>query len=200
MKQTLTNHSVKIPGDYWDIHCRGRQTLEYEVPWITPESVFRLDELVTKDMDVLEYGVGGSTLFFARRARSVVSFDNQPKWIGRVVSKVAWEGIDNVQITHIKDYEQFMKEFPDKKFNCVLIDSKRKFLNRDLILHECVGALKHQSIIVLDNYANRKMFPKTYCLRGESLFEYLELTNFVEELYNHEKWDGMGTRILRSSG
>ena len=197
LQTRLTNHNVRIPHGYWATHSTGRMTLEYEVPWTTPESVFRLNELITKDIDVLEFGSGGSTLFFANRARSVVSFDNQLGWIEKVVEKT--EGMSNVQITHIKDKEQFMETFPRKRFDCVLIDPKRKFLSRDLILNKCIDILKSPSIIVLDNYANISMFPQTHRLHGKDLFDHLGLVDFVEELYNHKKWDGRGTRILREA-
>lgn len=200
LQTRLIDHNVEIPRGYWNTHATGRKTLDYEVPWITPESVFRLNELITKDMDVLEFGCGGSTLFFANRVKSVVSFDNQPGWIKKVVERINRQGLTNVKITYIKDQEQFIETFPCEQFDCVLVDTKRNFLNRDLILHKCIDTLKSPSIIVLDNYANLSMFPKTHGLHGKGLFDYLGLTNFVEELYDHKKWDGKGTRILIEEG
>ena len=48
--------------------------------WLIKETVRFLEENLTKDMNVFEYGSGGSTLFFAERAREVISIEHNPIW------------------------------------------------------------------------------------------------------------------------
>jgi predicted O-methyltransferase YrrM len=172
--------------------------MRYELPWITPEAVVRLNDLLSEDMHVLEYGSGGSTLFFSNRCKLVVSFDSDPLWIIKVIEKM-WSSPAykrNVEMYFIKNYEEFLNKFPDQKFNCVFIDSKRKFLNRDVMLTECLTVLAEPTIIVLDNYALRRMYPKTFNLNGQELLDYLQLDGFTEEIYDYDRWGGGGTKIL----
>ena len=49
-------------------------------PWISWPAIDFLAGHDRKDMDVFEYGSGGSTLFFAERARSVKSVEHDASW------------------------------------------------------------------------------------------------------------------------
>ena len=60
--------SVRIPENY----VSGGFAMEYEVPWMPPGAVRKLDELVRPDARVIEVGTGGSSLFFGRRAQAVL--------------------------------------------------------------------------------------------------------------------------------
>jgi len=57
-----------------------RSPLEEGIPWLTYPAVSWLRRHVTRKMSVFEYGSGGSTIFFARRAREVVSVEHDPAW------------------------------------------------------------------------------------------------------------------------
>lgn len=56
------------------------------VPWLAPDVVEYLEEIVQPDFKVLEFGAGGSTLWFAERVKQVVSIEHDPDW-QRVVQK-----------------------------------------------------------------------------------------------------------------
>lgn len=51
-----------------------------EVPWVTFAAIDYLDAFVQPDHKVFEWGSGGSTLFFAKRARHVVSIEHDEGW------------------------------------------------------------------------------------------------------------------------
>ncbi len=53
---------------------------EQELPWITYAGIDFLNRVLAPDMRVFEWGVGGSTLFFARRVRNLVSVEHDPNW------------------------------------------------------------------------------------------------------------------------
>lgn len=62
----------------------GRNPLDDERPWITFAAIRFLENVLHRGMRVFEYGMGGSTLFFAKRAGEVVSVDHDPMWMARV--------------------------------------------------------------------------------------------------------------------
>jgi hypothetical protein len=62
----------------------GRTPLDDERPWITFSATRFLEKVLHRRVRVFEYGVGGSTLFFSKRAGEVVSVDDDPAWMDRV--------------------------------------------------------------------------------------------------------------------
>jgi hypothetical protein len=58
----------------------GRNALSDGVPWMTYEAVRWLSTHVNGSTRVFEWGSGGSTLFFARHAGSVVSVEHDRGW------------------------------------------------------------------------------------------------------------------------
>ena len=43
------------------------------VPWMAPKSIEFLDKTIAKDFKMLEWGSGGSSTWFAKRAESLIS-------------------------------------------------------------------------------------------------------------------------------
>ena len=66
-----------------------------EKPWITFSSIEFLEKILTKDMIVYEYGTGGSTLFFAKRAKKVYSVEHDKEWFERVSKVIEQKGYKN---------------------------------------------------------------------------------------------------------
>jgi predicted O-methyltransferase YrrM len=61
---------------------------------------FPATELLARNLKsgarVFEYGSGGSTIYFARTAREVVSVEHEPLWYQRVEAEIARRGLTNV--------------------------------------------------------------------------------------------------------
>jgi len=65
----------------------GASPLDLELPWFSYAAIDFLAERLSPDMQVCEYGSGGSTLFFARRARQVLSIEDNQKWFELVTER-----------------------------------------------------------------------------------------------------------------
>lgn len=50
------------------------------IPWFTYPSIHFLKDILKKDMKVLEYGCGYSTLFFKDKVGDLVSIEHNPEW------------------------------------------------------------------------------------------------------------------------
>jgi hypothetical protein len=186
-----------IPEDYWKKHWKGKKTLEYEIPWIVKEAIYKLDELLTKDMDVLEFGSGGSTLFFSKRAKSVVSFEDDAKWFNKVSRIIEDKKITNIEYIFSDEVKTIDSNISDKKFHCVLIDNRRikigGIISRADILNKALPFLVSPKIIIMDNYGNNSMY---LSYTTKKIIEEGKIKNYKERMYNHEKWKGKGTKIL----
>ncbi len=68
-----------------------------ELPWITFPAIYFLEQFLTTDMKVFEYGMGGSTLFFARRVRELISVDHDLNWmesLSKITQRNKYENCD----------------------------------------------------------------------------------------------------------
>ena len=57
------------------------------IPWYTYPAIEYLEQLDFSDASVFEYGSGHSTLFWAARAKRVVSVDDDREWFQRLSEK-----------------------------------------------------------------------------------------------------------------
>lgn len=67
-------------------------------PWLTFEAIEFVEKIITKDMSVYEYGAGGSTLFFARQAKEVISTEHDSVWYNKVLEEVNNKKYNNCRI------------------------------------------------------------------------------------------------------
>lgn len=78
----------------------GRSPLDVGLPWIAFSAIRFLERYLRADMNVCEFGAGGSTRFFSRRCRSVLSIEHDARWIERVRQVLDADGAANVQLRH----------------------------------------------------------------------------------------------------
>jgi predicted O-methyltransferase YrrM len=111
---------LRYPAARW----RARRGKTPERPWIVPAAVGWLRRRIRSDWAVLEFGSGRSTVWFARRAGSVLSFEDNEYWYPRTQERLAEAGLTNVDL-RLREVEGFPKEvaeLPDASFDLVLVD------------------------------------------------------------------------------
>src|SRR5262245_18982304 len=77
---SLALHPQYIPRCVTHNLINGKTSLDLELPWFSYAAIDFLEDYLEPNMSVCEYGSGGSTLFFAKRTRSVFSIENDPRW------------------------------------------------------------------------------------------------------------------------
>jgi hypothetical protein len=78
-----------------------REPVELELPWFAYSAIDFLETYLRPEMRVFEFGSGGSTLFFARRCRSVVSIEDNARWRDIVAGKLSSRGVAHVDLRHV---------------------------------------------------------------------------------------------------
>lgn len=73
----------------------GSSPIQDEVPWITFSAIKFLEQTLTKEMVVYEFGSGGSTLFLAKKVKQVYSVEHDPKWLQTVSVAIKNKGYSN---------------------------------------------------------------------------------------------------------
>lgn len=105
MAITKQRHAKKMVKKHWTpnyVRARIRQILYQKRnphdPWLTPQAVSLLSQLLGKEDSVLEFGSGRSTTWFAQRCASVISVEHDEKYFKHIRAKSA--GYDNVNLLY----------------------------------------------------------------------------------------------------
>jgi len=106
-----------------------------------------LDRIITKDIDILETGAGASTVWLAKRAKSVLSYEHDPKWYALVVSKLREEGLQNCELIHDPLYPERGINPNFRSFDIVIIDGRGRIKSMETTCH----LLKSGGYLILDD-------------------------------------------------
>lgn len=178
MKTIITN--VPERADF----VAGNKTVEIGYPWLTPGAIMALELILTKDFTVFECGVGGSTVFYAQRVKSVISVDTNELWAKKVETRVAEFG--NTKIFLLGGTEKFL-EFIASQTECydlVSVDSDPNTTNRLVLVNALVQKVKINGWLLLDNYNE-----------WVRMFSYPGKWRIYT--YDDFNWAGQGTRLCQ---
>jgi len=135
-----------------------------------------LNAYLRPHMDLFEYGAGGSTMFFAKRVRAVVSIESDPSWHDLVARALRDAGISNCDLRlfpaeplpsdgvaggpqgdpyvaqeavgyRFEAYVRSIDEYPDRSFDLVSVDG---YARPACILH-AIPKVRPGGYLLLDN-------------------------------------------------
>lgn len=121
-----------------------------ERPWISYDAQKILDEFLTPQSRVLEYGSGMSTMWYARRCGKLFSVDHYRPWFDRISRTIAERGIGNIDYRFVDQPEAYAHAFADEEaqgFDLVMIDGGF----RDHCVRAAIACTRPGGIIYLDN-------------------------------------------------
>lgn len=141
----------------WQASLRDHVTpLGDERPWLTYGAIRFLEQTVTRDMRVFEFGAGGSSLFFAQRVSYGFSVEHDPRWQSAVQAQLKTRGLSNWTVDLIEPsanraggrspanpddyvssddshlgktyyaYASSIDRHPDESFDIVLVDGRAR--------------------------------------------------------------------------
>jgi SAM-dependent methyltransferase len=135
--------------------------LDLEIPWFSYAAIDFLDDFLRSDMNVCEYGSGGSTLFFAGRVRSVVSIEDNANWHQLVSERLRLRSIQNVRLTLCPfDFKNpagfensaYLHAIPDDRFDVIVVDGSEEWTQvRPVCFEKAESRVKPGGIIVVDD-------------------------------------------------
>ena len=119
----------------------------HELPWMNYPVVRFLEERLSDDLRVFEYGSGYSTVFYARRVRTVVSVEHDEAWLRNIRSRIPM----NARIVHCpKDIDgAYCRTVlsTGEKFDAIVIDGR----DRVHCMQQSISALTPRGIVILDD-------------------------------------------------
>ena len=185
--------TVRIPDNY----VSGGFAMEFEVPWMTPGAVHKLDELVRSDDRVIEVGTGGSTLFFSRRCRAVLGIEPSIEWADTVVTEARTRALGNVDIVAEPDPEALIKLASRLGACSVLsVDPDDGYDRDELQDILATRAGDELQVVAMDNYGARDLFTRSWDWDNDKVIASLPGSGWRGESFNDPKWRGQGTRVF----
>ncbi len=74
----------------------GNTPITSSQPWISFGALQFLKQRIRPNHEVFEYGSGGSTFYFAQRARSVVTVESHPEWHRKLTNEITSRKLSNI--------------------------------------------------------------------------------------------------------
>jgi SAM-dependent methyltransferase len=158
---SLALHPQYIPRCMTHNLINGKTPLDLELPWFSYAAIDFLEEYLDPNMSVCEYGSGGSTLFFARRTRSVFSIENDPSWFDLVSRRLQVQSCGNVTMQlHPFDfknpagfeYSAYLHAIPDGRFDVIVVDGCEEWVPvRPACFEKAEARIKPGGIVVVDD-------------------------------------------------
>jgi predicted O-methyltransferase YrrM len=135
--------------------------LDLQLPWFSYAAIDFLEGYLRDTMDVFEWGTGGSTLFFTRRCRSVVSVEDDPQWLQLVKQQIQSQQLPNSTI-HFRPYDfetpidfadsDYVKAIEGGDYDVIVIDGQDITLGeRPVCFRVAEAHVRPGGIIVVDD-------------------------------------------------
>jgi SAM-dependent methyltransferase len=135
--------------------------LDLGIPWFSYAAIDFLEDWLDSSMTVCEYGSGGSTVFFARRTKSVFSIEDNPSWYELVSQRLKAQSLTNATLRlcpfDFKNPEgfensEYLHAMPDQKFDVIVVDGSEEWTQvRPICFRRAEAHIKPGGIIVVDD-------------------------------------------------
>jgi len=176
------------------------KTLAPNRPWLTGSAIQELKKLIRPGMRVLEYGSGGSTIWFGLKGCKVLSAEHKWQWYATTWQRILKHKLEEVVCLYFRAEEQGKSVYlgADHKYHhryaraatiasavlgeepeLVLIDGRAR-----LGCIVCAAAIRPRPIIVLDD-AQRERYASSVPLLTEAGYWQ---KNVTEEGYDTHFW------------
>lgn len=141
------------------------------LPWWPTRVIPVVDAHLNSESDVVEFGSGSSTIWLARRSRSVYSMEDNPKWAQITTDRLSECGLSNATVTFAEG--EAFSSIPEDKgpFDLAVVDGSYRWKCVETVLPR----MKSGGIIYLDNAdadKDRQLYPdKSMVREAQALME-----------------------------
>lgn len=124
-------------------------------PWLSRKAKEWLNQELSKDWVVLEFGGGSSSIYFLPRVSWLFTIEHNVDWHKLIVSTASRLGLENLT-TYRRDRpyytEDLMKQLPDEFFDLVLVDGR----DRVLCARAALSKVKPGGYLMFDDFQRKK--------------------------------------------
>lgn len=164
---------------------KGNLSLERGYPWLTFGAIIFLEGIINKSFKILEFGSGGSTIFWANNCEYVKSYETNKQWFEDVKNRAKNFRNVNLQLVDNQSIFEKIDGEPNHYYDLILVDNDPKDVDRNEVLKSAISKVRRDGWVVIDNYAKFGMEKYSYP-SNIKLFTFDEL-----------KYSGLGTKIFQ---
>ncbi len=132
------------------------------VPWVTLPFIDFVAGRLTRDMEILEFGSGNSTLWYAEKVKLVTSVEHDSVWFERIKNIMP----KNVTLNHEQlgngDQYAMFAALRNNKFHMIVVDGR----DRVNCIINSIASLTDDGVIVLDDSERESYTEGMNILRG----------------------------------
>ena len=126
-----------------------------ELPWMNYPIIALLNERLTNDLTLFEYGSGYSTIYYGNRVCSVDSIEYDQNWLDRMREHLP----ENANVQYIEQdvdgkYCRAIHEY-EQDFDVVVIDGR----DRINCVKQAINKLTDRGVIILDDSHRKEYLP-----------------------------------------
>lgn len=129
---------------------RARGTMDLRLPWLPFTLIDDLRSEVHDRARVLEFGGGGSTLWFLEQGAEVVTVEHHPQWadhLRQVIGTPRWTLLERSLESDAAGYVGAADEFDDEHFDLVLVDGRE----RVRCAHASLSKVRPGGLLIFDD-------------------------------------------------
>lgn len=138
-----------------------RTPLELGMPWWSFGAVDYLDARLRSNLEVFEYGSGGSTIFIGSRVRSLTCVEDDNGWAHLVTKAIEERRLKGISVLHkpfdfwnTRDFGEsdYLRSLSESSFDIIVVDGREwSEPVRDLCFWRAEDHIKPGGLIVLDD-------------------------------------------------
>ena len=119
-----------------------------QLPWIPFNVINRMEQILSREWVMLEFGSGMSTLWYARRVKFLYSIEHDACWYRKISREIEKNHLTNVkyELRGLDDYSQ-LDDLADKSLDFIVVDGAQRSACLTASLHK----LKEGGYLYLDN-------------------------------------------------
>src|SRR5438270_5199052 len=177
----LLLHPQYIPRCVAHNLINGKTPLDLEVPWFSYAAIDFLEDFLKPHMQVFEYGSGGSTIFFARRLKSVYSVEDNLRWFELVTRRLEEKELHNVTLKLCPfdfqraqgfEHSEYLHAIPDERFDVIVVDGSEEWTQvRPACFEKAEARVKAGGIIIVDDSWRYPDLRQNHHARSHRIFQ-----------------------------
>lgn len=143
---------------------KGEKIMIKKAPWPYAEYAKQylpfIDKVLDKNLTVLEFGSGGSSIYISRRVKSIVSLEHDPIWFKALMEEIKKEGIKNIDLRLNENYQNSFN-CNGKKYDIVSVDICRNSM-RDKSIKKGMKCVKRGGMLIFHKgpgFKDEKIIP-----------------------------------------
>lgn len=167
-------------------------------PWYTNPAMDRIKKWpLHNQVDVvMEWGGGASTLWWAKKVKSVYSVDHSADWVMKVCDMFSDNKIDNAVIKYVPTYEgdqsstrdEYVHQYKNIKPTICIVDGVHRY--------ECAeAAVKYYkpTVLIIDNHQQDYVF---MCPALDELLKGVKMERFIQPNHTDHSGNPWATAIF----